>query len=103
MRFIAIVAMGALALSACATPQPPLPEPPLPWGRGVVDAAGCPREDGGLMLGDGPAIARQGRSSPCTPCCTGGPVGPLDVPVACLSDVAVGPRARRRCRWTERA
>jgi hypothetical protein len=96
MRFIAIVAMGALALSACATPQPPLPEPPLPepplpWGRGVVDAAGCPREDGGLMLGTSPAIARQGTELTLHPMLYRGPMGPLDVPVACLSDVAVGP------------
>ncbi len=91
MRFTGIVVIGALTLAACATPPAPPPEPPLPWGLGVVDAAGCPREEGGLMLGTSPAIARQGTELTLHPMLYRGPMGPLDVPVACLSDVAVSP------------
>lgn len=91
MRFISIVAAGALSLSACATPVQPEPEPPLPWGPGVVDAQGCPRELGVPVIGTSPAVARQGATLTVGAAVMNGPYGATDLPVRCLSDWRVSP------------
>lgn len=89
MRIIAVAAVGALSLSACATPEPPeegSPNRPL-----AVDLV-CPAGEGGLMIALDPPVARQGTALTLTAFWFQGPHQPPEpVALACLRDVAVTP------------
>ncbi|MBX9574394.1 MAG: hypothetical protein K2X07_02015 [Caulobacteraceae bacterium] len=89
MRFIAVAAVGAVSLAACATPQPPEeggPNRPL-----AVDLV-CPSGEGGLMIGLDPPVARQGADVNLTAFWFQGPhVPPTPVAIGCLRDLAVSP------------
>ena len=83
----------SLLVSGCATPPPPPVEiDPL---RPPMDAS-CPTEPGALMLATTPDIARQGSSLLIRPSLYRGPMGPLPMPTACLTDVMVSPASAAR-------
>ncbi|HEV2082581.1 MAG TPA: hypothetical protein VGR32_09025 [Brevundimonas sp.] len=87
MRFIGIVATGAVALSACATPAPQPPVMPM-----AADD-GCTQTQGYLVLTVSPALARQG-----APLTVGAAVSPAPwssetLPSHCLSSLEASPAA----------
>lgn len=82
------LALCAMLATGCATPPPPPVETDAP---AVQLDASCPTEPGALMLATTPDVARQGSALLIRPSLYRGPMGPLPMPAACLTDVTVSP------------
>lgn len=88
MRFTGVVAIGALTLSACATP--PAPELDAPVTQAAVDDA-CTQTQGYLVLTVSPALARQGATLTVRAAISPAPWSSESLPSSCLSSLDASP------------
>lgn len=88
MRFIAIVAIGALTLSACATAAPTAPDAPVT--QAPIDDD-CTQTQGYLVLTVSPALARQGATLDVGAAVSPAPWSSEDLPTRCLSSLEASP------------